>query len=140
MKKVPQSVRKCQGACGKRITAEKPPMIIRSIGESWWTDKTTGKEMSRVGPMYVHFNQNALNSLVPPTENFYGSAKRFDFSRITINEENYKQLNKKRKERTKKLRYNIFVTNRTRHQQFNLTLFQQQGNIRLYALCLSSYV
>lgn len=115
-------------------------MIIRSIGESWWTDKTTGKEMSRVGPMYVHFNQNALNSLVPPTENFYGSAKRFDFSRITINEENYKQLNKKRKERTKKLRYNIFVTNRTRHQQFNLTLFQQQGNIRLYALCLSSYV
>ena len=35
-------------------------MIIRSIRETYWTDKTTGNEMSRAGPMYVHFNQNSL--------------------------------------------------------------------------------
>ena len=59
-------------------------MIIRSIGENWWTDKTTGKEMSRVGPIYMNFNQN-----------LYGSCKRFDVSRITINEDNHKELNEK---------------------------------------------
>ena len=42
-------------------------------------------------PMYVHFNQNCLKQF--NTENFYGLAKRFDFSHITINEENYKELN-----------------------------------------------
>ena len=84
-------------------------MIIRSIGESWWTYKTTGKEMSRVGPIYVHFNQNCLEQF--DTENFYGPAKRFDFSRITINEDNHKELNGK----TKRLKHNIFVTNITRH-------------------------
>ena len=93
-KNVPRSVRKCQGKCGKKITAEDPPMIIRSIGESWWTDKTTGKEMSRVGPMYVHFNQNCLEQF--DTENFYNPTKRFDFSRITINEGNHKELNEKK--------------------------------------------
>ena len=59
-KNVPRSVRKCQGRCGNRITAEDPPIIIRSIGENRWTDKTTGREMSRVRPMYVHFNQNCF--------------------------------------------------------------------------------
>ena len=93
-KNVPRSVRKCQGRCGKRTTAEDPPTIIRSIGESWWTDKTTGKEMSRVGPMYVHFNQNLLEQF--DTETFDNPTKRFDFSRITINEGNHKELNEKK--------------------------------------------
>ena len=38
----------------------------------------TGKEMSCVGPMYMHFNQNCLEQF--DTENFYGPVKRFDFS------------------------------------------------------------
>ena len=48
-------------------------MIIRLIGKRWCTDKRTKKEMSRVGPMYVHFNQNCLEQF--ETENFYGSVK-----------------------------------------------------------------
>ena len=68
-------------------------MIIRLIGGNRWTGKTTGKEMSRFGPMYVHFNQNCLEQF--STENCYGSVKRFDFSCITINEDNYKELNEK---------------------------------------------
>ena len=67
-KNVPRSVWKRQG-CRKRITAEDPPMIISLIGESWWTDKMTGKEISRVGPMYVHFNQDCLEQ--SDTENFF---------------------------------------------------------------------
>ena len=38
----------------------------------------TGKEMSCVGPMYMHFNQNCHEQF--DTENFYGPVKRFDFS------------------------------------------------------------
>ena len=73
-KSVSRSVRKCQGRCRKRITAEDPPMIIRSIGKSWWTDKKTGKEMSRVGSILCILIKPALNSLtlkffmVPPKD------------------------------------------------------------------------
>ena len=63
------------------------------------------KEVFRVGSMYVHFNQNCLKQL--DTENF--PAKRLDVSRITINKDNYKELNEKRHERTKRLRHSIFV-------------------------------
>ena len=69
-KNVHHSVWKCQGRCGKRI-------IIKD-GQIKWTDKMTGKEMSCVGPMYMHFNQNCLEQF--DTENFYGPVKRFDFS------------------------------------------------------------
>ena len=76
-------------------------MIIRSIGESCWTDKTTGKEISHVRPMYLHFNQNCLEQF--DTENFYGPAKRFDFSHITINESNHKELNEKERKELRDL-------------------------------------
>ena len=77
-------------------------MVIRSIEESWWTDKTTGKEMSHVGCLvYVHFNQNYLEQF--DTENFYGPAKRFDFSRIAINAGSHKELNKKERKELRDL-------------------------------------
>ena len=63
------------------------------------------KEVSRAGSMYVHFNQNCLEQL--DSENF--PAKRLDVSCITINKHNYKELNEKRQERTKRLRHSIFV-------------------------------
>ena len=47
--------------------------------------------------MHVRFNQNCFEQF--DAENFYGPTKRFDFSRIAINEDNHKELNeKKRKE------------------------------------------
>ena len=49
--------------------------------------------MSGVGSMCVHFNQNCLEQF--DTENFHGPTKRFDFSHITINEGNYKELTEK---------------------------------------------
>ena len=88
-------------------------MIIRSIEESWRTDKTTRKEMSCVEPMYVYFNQNCIGQF--DTEKFYSPAKRFDFSCKTINEDNYKKLHEKERKETKRLRHNICVTNVTRH-------------------------
>ena len=94
-------MRKCQRKCGKKITAKDPPMIIRSIGKSWWTGKTTGKEMSSIRSMYVHFNQNCLEQF--DTEIFYCPAKRFDFSRITINEGNHKELNEKERKELRDL-------------------------------------
>ena len=51
--------------------------------------------------MYMHFNQNCLEQF--NTENFYCTAKRFDFSRITKNEDNHKELNKKERKELRDL-------------------------------------
>ena len=60
--------------------------------KSSWTDKATGKEKSKFGPMYVHFNQKCLERC--DSENFYGPDNSFDFSRITINTKTKEKLNK----------------------------------------------
>lgn len=76
-------------------------MIIRSNEESWWTDKTAGKEIAHVALMYVHLNQNCLEQF--DTENFCGPTKRFYFSHITIKEDNHKELNEKEKKQLRDL-------------------------------------
>ena len=52
----------CQGNCGKKID-QKDTMLIKSYGTSRWTDKKTGKEMSKHGPMYIHFNEHCLKKI-----------------------------------------------------------------------------
>ena len=38
-------------------------MIIRSYGMSTWTKKVTGRENSKYGPMYLHFNEKCLKTV-----------------------------------------------------------------------------
>ena len=51
--------------------------------------------------MYVHFNQNCLEQF--ETEKFYYTAKRFDLSRMIINEDNYKELHEKERKELRDL-------------------------------------
>lgn len=90
-KNLSRAIRKCQGNCGKRITPEDPVWLVKTYGQTKWTDKKTGKEMSKYGAMYVHFNAQCLESF--DTEIIYGIARKFDFSRITIDKENQQKLN-----------------------------------------------
>ena len=86
--------------------------------------------------MHVRFNQNCFEQF--DAENFYGPTKRFDFSRIAINEDNHKELNEKKKERTKRFGCNILVTDITRHWQFvyqqSIFIFGDAFRVQLYTL------
>ena len=39
-------------------------MLIKNYGTRRWTDKKTGKEMSRYRPKYTHFNETCLKLLI----------------------------------------------------------------------------
>ena len=76
--------------CGKMIKPEDDGLLVWTYGKISWTDKSTGAERSKFGPMYIHFNQKCLEN----SENFYGPSKRFDYSRITIDDKTKEKLNK----------------------------------------------
>ena len=100
-KNLPRSVKRCQGRCGKKITPDQPVWIIKSYGVTKWTDKKSGKEMSRYGPMYLHFNVECLEAF--DSETFYGAGTRFDYSQIKIDKDNQKDLNSQEKKMLKSL-------------------------------------
>ena len=56
---LPKSVSKCQGNCGRPIKVEEV-MVVRSYGRITWTDKSTGKEKAKFGPMYIHFHEHCV--------------------------------------------------------------------------------
>ena len=49
---LPKTVSRYQGSCEKNITLT-DAMLIKSFGTRRWTDKKTGKEISKHGPMYI---------------------------------------------------------------------------------------
>ena len=58
-KHLPKNITESQGRCDKSIGNE-DEMIIRSYGTSTWTNKVTGRENSKYGPMYLHFSEKCL--------------------------------------------------------------------------------
>ena len=79
---LPRQISKCQGRCGKKITPDDDLFLVRSYGTSSWTDKKTGRERSKFGPMYVHFNENCLTAY--DSENHYGPGNKFDCKRVKV--------------------------------------------------------
>ena len=64
-------------------------MIVRSYGRITWTDKSTGKEKAKFGPMYMHFHENCLKNF---SETFYTPGQSFDFLKIKIDSKTHKKL------------------------------------------------
>lgn len=81
-KDLPRLIKKCQGMCGKPIRPDDDDMIVKSYGTSTWTDRNTGLERSKFGPMYIHFNQKCLETF--DSENSYGPGNRFDYNRVEV--------------------------------------------------------
>ena len=79
-KHLPKNITKSQGRCDKSIGNE-DEMIIRSYGTSTWTNKVTGKENSKYGPMYLHFKEKCLKNF--DNENYYGPGQAFNYSAVT---------------------------------------------------------
>ena len=68
---------------GKKIT-QNDGMFIKTYGTTRWTDKKTGKEMSKYGPMYIHFNKTCLKR---HTKIYYKPDEKIDYSIITLADE-----------------------------------------------------
>ena len=80
---------RCRGNCGKKITQNDGMLIKR------WTDKKTGKEMSKYGPMYTHFNETCLKR---HTKKYYRPDEKFDYSIITLADETRNNLSEEEKD------------------------------------------
>ena len=66
-------------------------MIIRSYGTSTWRNKVIGRENSKYGPMYLHFNESCLKNF--DNENYYGPGQTFNYSIVTVNLKSKRDLN-----------------------------------------------
>ena len=86
--KLSQSIFKCQGNCGKKITSD-DYLLVKSYGTCKWTDKT-GREQSKFGPMYIHFVDKCLKHF--DSETFYGPHQHFDYSKIKVDKKSLADL------------------------------------------------
>lgn len=91
-KNLPRMIEKCRGGCGVRVTPNDSGMLIRTYGTTRWTNKSTGHEESRYGPMYLHFQDECLKRYNSNT--YYSANKCFDYSKITVDKKVQSELNK----------------------------------------------
>ena len=80
---LPKTVSRCQGNCGKKIT-QNDGTLIKTYGTTRCSDKKTGKEWSKNGPMYIHFNETCWKR---HTKKYYRPDKKFYYSIITLADE-----------------------------------------------------
>ena len=64
-------------------------MVVRSYGRITWTNKSTGKEKAKFGPMYIQFHENCLKNF---SDTFYAPSQSFDFSKVKIDPKTHKKL------------------------------------------------
>ena len=83
-----KTVSRCQGKCGARIT-QNNGMFIKTYRTTRRTDKKVVKEMSKHGPMYIHFNETCLKR---HTKKYYEPDERFNCSIITLADETHINL------------------------------------------------
>ena len=77
---LPKSIARCQGKCGKPINKDEI-LVVRSYGTAYWTDKKTGKERQKYGPMYIHFADQCLKNF--DDEEYYTSGEGFKYQKVT---------------------------------------------------------
>ena len=82
--KLSKKISKCQGKCGKPIS-DKDFMIIRTYGSSSYTDKESGKNKCKYGPLYIHFQGKCLKAF--DSEKFYLPNENFDYSSIVVDKD-----------------------------------------------------
>ena len=88
--KLPSTVSKCRGKCGKKISTD-DVLVVRSYGNVSWTDKKTGELKQRYGPMYIHFKEECLKAF---SDVFYAPGDSFDFSVIVIDAKSKAEMSK----------------------------------------------
>ena len=77
---LPKLVKRCRGNCGRDITKEHQ-LVVKSNGVQRWM--ANGKEMSRNGPLFIHFEEDCLKNY--DTKNYYAPFEPFKWDQVTIN-------------------------------------------------------
>ena len=85
---------RCQGNFGKKITRN-DGNLIKTYGTTKWTDKKTGKEISKYGPMFINFNKTCLKR---HTKKYYRPDEKFYYSIITLADQTRNNLSDKEKD------------------------------------------
>ena len=75
---LPKTVSRCQGNCGIKIT-QNDGVLIKAYGTAKWMDKKLGKEMSKYGPMYIHFNETCHGVVVITTAQLHSMKPELRF-------------------------------------------------------------
>ena len=75
-------------------------MLLKSYGTTIWTNKT-GREMSKHGPIYIHFNGHCLK--IFHNKKFFAPDESFDYSVITLSQETLSNLNKEERTSLRRL-------------------------------------
>ena len=79
-----------------------------SYGTTRWTDKKTGKQMSKNGPMYIHFSEHCLRKF--DNKKFYAQNESFAYSVITPNQITFNKLNGEERNLLRKLGLKFYLT------------------------------
>lgn len=79
-KDLPKTISKCQGRCGKTIT-QNETLIVKTFGKTSWTDRKTGQQREKFGPMYVHFHEDCLKTV---DDREYSPDESFPFDTIQV--------------------------------------------------------
>ena len=80
---LPKRISRCRGNCHKTIT-QSDRLLVRSYGISSWLDHKTGKERSRHGPLYIHFQDNCHKAY--DSKNYYAPNELFNYQQIKLDE------------------------------------------------------
>ena len=88
---LPKTISKCRGLCGKPI-AITDKLIVRSYGVSTWRSPKTHEEMSKYGPLYIHFKDVCLKMY--DSNNYYAPTETFNYEKIKLDQNTREKLSK----------------------------------------------
>ena len=108
-KNLPRQITKCQGICGKKITPDDNGLLVRTYGPMTWTERGTGREISKYGPMYIHFSGRCLKAF--DSKNYYGVNDTFDYQMIIVEKNVQAELKSGELEMLLKLDVKFALTN-----------------------------
>ena len=84
-----KKISRCRGNCQKTIT-QSDRLLVRFYGISSWLNRKTGKQRSRHGPLYIHFQDSCLKAY--DSKNYYAPNELFNYQQIKLDKETRKKL------------------------------------------------
>ena len=91
---LPKTIPKCRGKGGRAITAN-GILNVKTFGKTSWTDKISGQEKQKYGPMYLNFKENCLKNF--NETHMYGPGENNNFQHIKIDENTRSALSENKK-------------------------------------------
>ena len=76
-----KNLKRCRGDCSEPISS-KDIFVVKSYGQSTWTDRKTGQVNNSYGSLYCHFRDRCLKKF--DKQKVYLDFEQFDYSKIEL--------------------------------------------------------